>query len=48
MEVAMINFNPHVYRTGPNENFNLTAEELKETDKLRKNIEPWLTASFPK
>lgn len=42
----MINLNPHIYRCGPNEDYNLSGEDLKETDKLRKRIEPWLTAVF--
>ncbi len=42
----MISLNPHIYRCGPNDNYNLSGDDLKETDKLRKNIEPWLTAVF--
>ena len=40
----MINLNQHIYRCGPNESFDLSNDALKETDKLRKHIEPWLTA----
>ncbi len=42
----MINLNRHIYRCGPNENSNLIDEDIKDTDKLRKHIEPWLTAIF--
>lgn len=42
----MINFNPHIYRCGPNESNNLSDEDMKQTDNLRKQIEPWLTAVF--
>jgi len=42
----MINLNHHIYRCGPNEKFDLSDENLKNTDKFRKNIEPWLTAVF--
>jgi len=42
----MINLNRHIYRCGPNKNYDLSDEALKDTDKLRKNIEPWLTAVF--
>lgn len=41
-----MNLNSHIYRCGPNENFDLSDEDLKDTDKFRKNIEPWLTAVF--
>ncbi len=41
-----MNLNCHIYRCGPNENFNLSDEDLKDTDKFRKHIEPWLTAVF--
>jgi hypothetical protein len=46
MEVIMINLNHHIYRCGPNKNYDLSDEDLKNTDKLRKHIEPWLTAVF--
>lgn len=43
----MINLNQHIYRCGPNENFELKAEDdLRDTDNFRKHIEPWLTAVF--
>lgn len=42
----MINLNKHIYRCGPNENDDLSDEDLKDTVKLRKQIEPWLTAVF--
>lgn len=42
----MINLNRHIYRCGPNENYDLSDEDVKDTDKLRKHIEPWLTAVF--
>ena len=42
----MINLNRHIYRCGPNESDDLSDEALKDTDKLRKHIEPWLTAVF--
>jgi len=38
--------NQHIYRCGPNEEYNVTSDQLENTDKLRKNIEPWLTAVF--
>lgn len=36
----------HVYRVGPHEEWGLTDEELSDTGKLRKQIEPWLAAVF--
>jgi hypothetical protein len=42
----MINVNPHIYRCGPNEEYDLSDEDIKDTDKFRKYIEPWLTAVF--
>lgn len=45
-ENILPNLNKHVYRTGPKFNPDCSDEELKDTDKLRKNIEPWLTAVF--
>lgn len=42
----MINLNRHIYRCGPNESDDLSDEALKNTDKLRRHIEPWLTAVF--
>ena len=39
----MINLNHHIYRCGPNENYDFSDEAFKDTDKLRKHIEPWLT-----
>jgi hypothetical protein len=46
MEVVMINLNHHIYQCGPNENYSLSDENLKDTYKFRKHIEPWLTAVF--
>lgn len=47
----MIILNHHIYRCGPNENYDLSDydlsdEDIKNTGKLRKHIEPWLTAVF--
>ncbi|MBN1842597.1 MAG: SIR2 family protein [Deltaproteobacteria bacterium] len=42
----MINLNRHIYRCGPNKNYDLSDEDLTDTDKFRKHIEPWLTAVF--
>ena len=42
----MINLNQHIYRCGPNESDDLSEEDLRDTEKLRKQIEPWLTAVF--
>jgi len=42
----MINFNHHIYRCGPNESYDLSDEDLKDTEKLWKLIESWLTAVF--
>lgn len=41
-----MNLNPHFYRAGPNEGCGLTEDDLEETQKLRRCIEPWLTAVF--
>lgn len=46
MGVVMIGLNQHIYRCGPNESHNLSEDTLKDTDKFRKHIEPWLTAVF--
>jgi hypothetical protein len=46
MEVVMISLNQHIYRCGPNESSELSEDHLKDVDKLRKHIEPWLTAVF--
>jgi len=42
----MINLNHHIYRCGPIENYDLSDEDIDNTDKFRKHIEPWLTAVF--
>lgn len=42
----MINLNRHIYRCGPYENYDLSDEDIKDAEKLRKHIEPWLTAVF--
>ena len=42
----MINLNQHIYRCGPNEKCDLSNDDLKDTNKFRKHIEPWLTAVF--
>ncbi len=42
----MINLNHHIYRCGHNEKCDLSDEDIKDTDKFRKHIEPWLTAVF--
>lgn len=42
----MIDLNQHIYRCGPNESHDLSADALEDTDKFRKHIEPWLTAVF--
>jgi len=42
----MINLNPHIYHCGPNKNYDLSDKDLREIGKLRKHIEPWLTAIF--
>ncbi len=42
----MISLNQHIYRCGPNESSELSEDHLKDVDKLRKHIEPWLTAVF--
>ena len=42
----MINLNHHIYRCGPIENYDLSDEDINNTDKFRKHIEPWLTAVF--
>lgn len=36
----------HVYRCGPNENLNVSDEDIKNTRTLRTHIEPWLSAVF--
>lgn len=36
----MINLNHHIYRCGPNGSCELSDEDLNDTDKLRKHIEP--------
>jgi len=46
MEATMINLNHHIYRCGPIENYDLSDEDINNTDKFRKHIEPWLTAVF--
>jgi hypothetical protein len=46
MEAAMVNLNCHIYRCGPNESYDLSDDDVKETAKFRKHIEPWLTAVF--
>jgi len=38
--------NRHIYRCGPNEGYEISDGELQDVDRLRKNIEPWLTAVF--
>jgi len=42
----MIDLHRHVYRCGPKEACSRSDEDLEDTDKLRKKIEPWLTAVF--
>ncbi len=42
----MVNLNHHIYRCGPIENYDLSEEDIKSTDKFRKHIEPWLTAVY--
>jgi hypothetical protein len=42
----MLNFNRHIYRCGSNENYDLLDEDIENTNKFRKHIEPWLTAVF--
>jgi len=42
----MISLNNHIYRCGPNENFDVSAEGIQDTSTFRKHIEPWLTAVF--
>lgn len=42
----MINLHHHIYRCGPNENYDLSNDDLNDTNKFRKHIEPWLTAVF--
>lgn len=36
----------HIFRTGPEEKYDLNDEELQYPGKFRKHIEPWLTAVF--
>jgi hypothetical protein len=45
-EVAMVDLHQHVYRCGPNQDFSVADEDLEDPNKLRKEIEPWLTAVF--
>lgn len=40
MEDVMINLNPHIYRCGPNGDYNLSDESLKDTDEFRKHVDP--------
>lgn len=42
----MISLKEHIYRCGSNGSYDISEDELKNTDKLRRNIEPWLTAVF--
>jgi len=42
----MSSLNPHIYRCGPSERFDLADADLEDRRKLRKDIEPWLTAVF--
>jgi len=42
----MINLNNHIYRCGPNECCDFSDDDFKDTNKLRRHIEPWLTAVF--
>jgi hypothetical protein len=42
----MIDLSPHIYRCGPNGGHDLSNENLQDTDRFRKHIEPWLTAVF--
>ncbi len=42
----MVSLNQHIYRCGPNKNYGLSEDALQDTDKFRKQIEPWLTAVF--
>jgi hypothetical protein len=42
----MIDLQKHIYRCGPSENCDVSDEELEQTPKLRRAIEPWLTAVF--
>ena len=42
----MVSLNQHVYRCGPNAGDDLSNEDLDDTSKFRKQIEPWLTAVF--
>jgi hypothetical protein len=46
MGVIMISLNQDIYRCGPKGKEDLTYDDIQETDKLRKDIEPWLTAVF--
>jgi hypothetical protein len=42
----MPDLSSHIYRIGPNEKYGISDEDLKDTSKYRKVIEPWLTAVF--
>jgi len=42
----MISLSRHIYRCGPKEDYDVSDEHLEDTVKLRKFIEPWLTAVF--
>ena len=42
----MIKLQKHIYRCGPRENYDVCDEDLEQTAKLRREIEPWLTAVF--
>lgn len=42
----MISLSQHVYRCGPRQGDDLSEDEISGTEKLRKDIEPWLTAVF--
>lgn len=42
----MISLNKHIFRCGPNASDNVSEEDLENTEQLRKQIEPWLTALF--
>ncbi len=42
----MVTLNNHIYRCGPKECYDLSAEQIQNAEKLRRDIEPWLTAVF--
>jgi hypothetical protein len=42
----MNSLNPHIYRCGPNERFDLSDADFDDPSTFRKDIEPWLTAVF--